>query len=147
MDLADAFPKTQIILDHVGGVLGVGPYEGKADAVFAEWAKNIRKLAERPNVSVKLGGIGQPTGPFDHHTRKTKPDSVELAKAWGPYIETCIEAFGAKRAMFESNFPVDGVACSYRALWNAMKRIASGASAAEKALLFRDTARTVYRLS
>jgi predicted TIM-barrel fold metal-dependent hydrolase len=147
IDLADAFPKTEIILDHVGGVLGIGPYAGKEDVEFAAWSKNIRKLAERPNVSVKLGGMGQPLGPFDHHTRKTKPDSVELAKAWRPYVETCIEAFGPKRAMFESNFPVDGVACSYRALWNAMKRIASGASVAEKALLFRDTARRVYRLS
>lgn len=147
IDLADAFPDTQIVLDHVGGVLGVGPYAGKGDAVFAEWAKNIRKLAERPNVSVKLGGISQHTGPFDHHTRAVKPDSVELAAAWRPYIETCIEAFGPTRAMFESNFPVDGMACSYRSLWNAMKRIAAGASAEDKSLLFRDTARRIYRLS
>jgi predicted TIM-barrel fold metal-dependent hydrolase len=46
--LADAFPDTRIVLDHVGGVLGIGPYAGKADAVFAEWSKNMRKLAERP---------------------------------------------------------------------------------------------------
>ncbi|HEX2591390.1 MAG TPA: amidohydrolase family protein [Rhizomicrobium sp.] len=147
IDLADAFPDTQIVLDHVGGVLGIGPYAGKADAVFAEWSKNIRKLAERPNVSVKLGGMGQPLGPFDHHTHNPKPNSEVLAAAWRPYVETCIDAFGVKRAMFESNFPVDGVACNYRALWNAMKRIAAGASADEKADLFRNTARTFYRLS
>jgi predicted TIM-barrel fold metal-dependent hydrolase len=69
-----------------------------------------------------------------------------LAKEWGPYIETCIEAFGPERCMFESNFPVDMGSCSYATLWNAFKRIASGASAGEKAALFSETAKRVYRL-
>jgi predicted TIM-barrel fold metal-dependent hydrolase len=109
--------------------------------------KNISALAKRSNVWVKLGGLGVPIGPFDFHQRAEKPSSAELAEAWGPYIETCIAAFGAERAMFESNFPVDGLSCSYRNIWNAFKRIAKSASASEKALLFRDTARRFYRLS
>ena len=48
--------------------------------------------------------------------------------------------------MFESNFPVDVVSCSYNVLWNAFKRLASGYSAAEKAALFHDTATRIYRL-
>ncbi len=147
MDLADAFPNTKIVLNHVGGVLGIGPYKGRREAEFPGWKKNVRALAERPNVWVKLGGLGQPLTPFDFYERKDKPGSEEVAREWRPYIETCIEAFGPKRAMFESNFPVDGVSCSYRTIWNAFKRIASGASAAEKALLFQDTAREFYRLS
>lgn len=145
--LADAFPGTNIMLDHVGGVLGIGRYAGKSEAVFQEWSRNIRELAKRPNVWVKLGGMGQPLGPFDHPLRAQKPDSIELAAAWRPYVETCIEAFGPERAMFESNFPVDSLSCTYRSLWNAFKRIAAGATQADKALLFRDSARRFYRLA
>ena len=66
--------------------------------------------------------------------------------ALGPCIETCIERFGPSRCMFESNFPVEKMGIGWVALWNAFKRIASGASADEKRALFNGTARRVYRL-
>ncbi|HEY1707440.1 MAG TPA: amidohydrolase family protein [Rhizomicrobium sp.] len=144
--LARTVPETNIVLDHVGGPLGIGPYAGKRNAIFAEWAANIRELATCPNVWVKLGGLGMATLGFDFHKRDALPGSQELADAWRPYLETCIEAFGPERGMLESNFPVDGVSCSYANLWNAFKRVTKGASAAEKALLYRDTARRFYRL-
>jgi L-fuconolactonase len=84
---------------------------------------------------------------FDFHLRDVPPSSAELAAAWKPYMETCIEAFGAHRAMFESNVPPDKQSCSYLTLWNALKRVASGASADEKAALFGGTASKVYRLT
>jgi L-fuconolactonase len=145
-DLARAFPETLIVLDHVGGPLGIGPYEGRRDEVFSEWRADIAELAAEPNVWVKLGGLGMPICGFDHHRRDVLPGSAELAEAWRPYIETCIEAFGPERSMLESNFPVDRASCSYANLWNAFKRITSGASASEKALLYRDAARKFYRL-
>jgi len=145
-DLARAFPETLIVLDHVGGPLGIGPYAGKRDEVFAGWRANIAELAGQPNVWVKLGGLGMTICGFDHHKRDVLPGSAELAEAWRPYIETCIEAFGPERSMLESNFPVDRASCSYANLWNAFKRITAGASAGEKALLYRDTARRFYRL-
>jgi predicted TIM-barrel fold metal-dependent hydrolase len=83
---------------------------------------------------------------FDFHRRPKPPGSDELAKTWRPYIETCIEAFGAERCMFESNFPVDKGMCSYPVLWNALKRLASGAGAAEKTAVFSGTAMRVYKL-
>jgi L-fuconolactonase len=144
--LADAAPGVAILLNHVGGPLGIGPYADKREEVFAEWRPAILDLAKRPNVFVKLGGLGMPICGFDFHRRDPKPDSAELAEAWRPYIETCIEAFGPERSMFESNFPVDRASCDYATLWNALKRTASGASVDEKALLFRDTARRFYRL-
>ena len=144
--LARAFPETMIVLDHVGGPLGIGPYAGKRDEVFAGWSRDVRELATCPNVFVKLGGLGMAICGFDFHKHEVLPGSNELAEAWRPYLETCIEAFGPARGMFESNFPVDGVSCSYQTLWNAFKRAAKGASAAEKALLFRDTAMKFYRL-
>ena len=145
-DLARAFPDQSIILDHVGGPVGIGPYAGRREAVFTGWRQSIRDLASCPNVVVKLGGLGMTLCGFGVHKLPAPAFSQTLAELWRPYIETCIEAFGPARCMFESNFPVDRPSCTYRVLWNAFKRIAEGASAAEKALLFRDTARRVYRL-
>jgi len=146
VDLARAFPATPIVLDHVGGPIGLGPYAGKRDEVFAEWSGRIRELAACPNVHVKLGGLGMRMFGFTHHLGELPPSSEELAAAWRPYIETCIAAFGPERAMFESNFPVDKGSCSYHVLWNAFKRITGGYSAAEKAALFAGTASKFYQL-
>ena len=72
--------------------------------------------------------------------------SEELCELLFPWYNHAITAFGPQRCMFESNFPVDKASCSYGVLWNAYKRIAAGASPAEKAWLFKDSARTFYRL-
>jgi len=144
--LARKFPNQPIVLDHCGGPLGAGWYADKREDVFAEWARSIRELAACPNVMIKLGGLGMRVNGFNFDKRETPPTSEELAAAWRPYVETCIEAFGPSRAMFESNFPVDKFSGSYAIYWNAFKRLASGASADEKALLFRETARKFYTL-
>jgi len=144
--LARAFPQTSIILNHCGGPLGIGPYAGKTDETHALWLQHMRELASCPNVTVKLGGLGMRVGVFDFHLRATPPTSQEIAQGWMPWIEPCIEAFGAQRCMFESNFPVDKITSSYAVLWNAFKRMATGASATERAALFSGTARRVYRL-
>ena len=150
MELADparAFPQTTIILNHVGEPLGIGPYADKKEETFAAWKAGIAELGKCQNVVVKLGGLGMLFGMFDFHTRETPPSSEELARAYQPYIETCIAAFGPDRGMFESNFPPDGVSSSYAVLWNAFKRLAVGYSADEKAKLFSGTAKRVYRLA
>jgi L-fuconolactonase len=144
--LARAFPDTSIVLNHLGGPLGVGPYAGQADTTFAQWRTHMAELANCPNVSVKLGGLGMRIGVFDHHTRPMPPTSQQLADAWRPWVETAIDQFGTQRCMFESNFPVDKGAASYGVLWNAFKRIATGASDDDKAALFEGTARRVYKL-
>jgi predicted TIM-barrel fold metal-dependent hydrolase len=144
VDLARAFPGTTIILDHVGTPLGLASYAGRRDERFPVWRDNIRALAASANVNVKLGGLAMPFLGFE---LGDAPASAQLADAWRPYVETCIEAFGPGRCMFESNFPVDLYTCGYGVLWNALKRLAAGASPEEKALLFSDTARRVYRLN
>ncbi len=148
-DLAGAFADTTMVLDHIGAPLGIGAYAGRGDEVFASWRRNMAELAQRPNVVVKLGGLGMHLFGFrlDATQRDAPAPSAELARLWRPYLESCIELFGAGRCMFESNFPVDKRAVSYRVLWNAFKRIAAGCSAAEKAALFHDTAQRVYRLA
>ena len=145
-DLARAFPGTTIILDHVGGPLGIGPYEGRHAEVFRDWKRGVEAVAACPNVVVKLGGIAMPINGFGWHKLDAPPSSEQLAASQRPYHETCIELFGPERCMFESNFPVDRVSCSYSTLWNAFKRVASGASPSEKAALFHDTAARVYRV-
>jgi L-fuconolactonase len=147
IDLARAFPDTTIILNHVGGVLGVGPYSGHRREILSGWRKDIVELAKCPNVNVKLGGIGMTSFGFDFHERAAPPSSEELAKAWRQYVEPCIESFGVNRCMFESNFPPDKQSCGYTELWNAFKRITAGASAAEKTALYSGTAARVYRLT
>jgi L-fuconolactonase len=147
IDLARAFPDTTIILNHVGGVLGVGPYSGRRQEILAGWRKDINEMAKCPNVYCKLGGVGMVSFGFDFHERDAPPSSEDLAAAWRQYIEPCIEAFGVKRCMFESNFPPDKQSCGYTELWNAFKRITADASASEKAELYGGTAARVYRLS
>jgi predicted TIM-barrel fold metal-dependent hydrolase len=145
-DLAAHFPGTAIIIDHAGGPVGVGPYAGRRDAVFAAWRAAMRALAAYPNVFVKLGGLGMRLFGADFHEQARPPSSAALAGTWGPYFETCIEAFGAGRCMFESNAPVDKGTASYPVLWNAFKRATAGCSAAERRALFGGTAAAVYRL-
>jgi predicted TIM-barrel fold metal-dependent hydrolase len=147
-DLAGKFPETTVVLDHIGAPLGVGVYKGKRDEVFATWRTNLIELARRPNVVVKLGGLAMHLFGFDIDSanRQRPASSEELADLWRPYMQTCIEAFGVDRCMFESNFPVDKRGSSYAVLWNAFKRLAAGASAGEKAALFKQTACRVYCL-
>jgi L-fuconolactonase len=146
-DLARRFPETPFILDHMGAPLGIGVYAGRRREVFETWRRNIAEFAACPNTHVKLGGMGMHVFGFDFDKAETPPSSEQLAQAWRPYVEVCIEAFGVDRCMFESNFPVDKRSCSYAILWNAFKRLASGCSTDEKAALFQKTAARVYRLA
>ena len=145
-DLARALPELSIVLNHVGGPLAVGPYHAQGARAHREWRKGIQALASCPNVRLKLGGLAMAICGFDFHLRPVPPSSQELATAWAPYLQDAIELLGAERCMFESNFPVDKAMCSYATLWNAYKQVTAGASAAEKAGLFHNTANQFYRL-
>ena len=145
-NLARAFPDTPVVLDHFGGPLGIGPFAGKHDEVFEAWRPAIAELARCPNVCAKLGGINMPLNGFGWDKQPVPPTSDELVAATRHYYDFTIEQFGPERCMFESNFPVDKVSCSYLVLWNSFKRVAAGFSASEKAALFHDTAARVYRL-
>jgi L-fuconolactonase len=144
---ARAAPGTPIVIDHVGGPLGCGPYRGHRDEIHRKWLKDMQALASCPNVYVKLGGLAMPINGFDYHEDELPPTSDRLVEDWRPWIEPCIEMFTPERSMFESNFPVDKGMCSYRVLWNAFKKLAAGASEQAKSALFRDTAAQFYKLS
>ncbi|MBH5371584.1 amidohydrolase family protein [Bradyrhizobium glycinis] len=146
-DLARTFPDTRIVLDHCGGPVGLGRFAGKRDETMARWKASIQEIAKCPNVVVKLGGLAMWVLGYDFHMRPRPPSSEQVAAAWRPYIEICIEAFGPSRAMFESNFPPDKGQCSYQVIFNAFKRLAAQYTEAEKTALFSKTAIDFYKLN
>ncbi|MBB5785454.1 amidohydrolase family protein [Jiangella mangrovi] len=125
--LAAAHPDTAVILDHAGMPLG-----RDLDSVRA-WRKGLDLLAEQPNTSVKISGLGM----TDHRW------SVGSLR---PLVLEVIEAFGVDRAMFASNFPVDSLYSSFGELYEAFDTITADFSAGERAALFAGTARRVYRI-
>jgi predicted TIM-barrel fold metal-dependent hydrolase len=145
-DLADAFPHTTIVLNHVGSPILGGPYADKRQEVFTDWKAGMTRLARRPNVTVKLGALPIRL-PGDGASRELPPSSEEIATAWAPWMQTCIGLFGAERCMFESNFPVQKRWSSFAITWNGFKRIAAGASPDDKRALFAGTAARVYGVS
>lgn len=144
--LADAFPNTPIVLDHLGAPMGVAEWRAKRGEVLADWERDLHSLATRPNVRVKVGGMGMTVFGlgFEHSDRP--PTADELAQAWQPFIDICIDAFGTQRCMFESNFPPDQQSCSYAELWNAFKLATRSRSLTERRDLFYRTACETYRL-
>jgi L-fuconolactonase len=146
IDLVKRQPDIPVVLDHVGTPLGLASYQGRREERFGVWRDNIRRLADLPHVNVKLGGLAMAFCNFPSFMADPPASSAQLAADWKPYLETCIEAFGPARCMFESNFPVDLGSCDYPTLWNAFKVFAKDYSADEKADLFAGTAKRVYRL-
>lgn len=144
---ARAIPELTIILNHIGGLVRVGPYANRDAEVLPAWRRGLAEVAACPNVILKLGGVGQVRYGFDWHTRAKPMGSDELAGALAPLMHYCIEQFGPQRCMFESNFPVDKISYSYTVVYNAFKRLSAGYAASERAALFHDTAARVYRLA
>lgn len=146
-DLCSAFPDQRFVLCHSGGPIACAPYADQRAEMFAAWKRGLAGVAERPNVSIKLSGLGMRYAGFDFFDAPSPPTSVVLAEAYRPYLETCIELFGPERSMFASNFPADKASSSYAVLWNAFKRSTTSFSPAERADLFSETARRTYRLA
>lgn len=144
--LARAHPGANIVVIHSGSPVGYGSYAGKQAEVHANWRATMKELAKCPNVSIKMGGLLMCLGNFDFTTAEAPPTSEKLAELWRPYIEGCIEIFGAGRCMASSNFPVDKAGFPYGTVWNMFKRITAGCSADEKRMIFSGTAKRVYKL-
>jgi predicted TIM-barrel fold metal-dependent hydrolase len=146
LSLADDFRHTTIVLNHAGGLLGVGAYEGRLDEMFPIWRDQIGEIARRDNIVCKIGGFGMVANGFPFMLADHAPSSAELSDAWKPYLDHCIEQFGPQRCIAESNFPPDRQTCSYRVIWNAYKLATRGYSLSERRALFHDNAVRIYRL-
>ena len=146
LDLARACPDTVMILDHFGTPLGVGPYAGRQEEIFAQWQHDIAAIAECPNVVAKLGGMAMPDNGFGWDSDPSPPSSDEFVAAQRRYFMHTIECFGPERCMFESNYPVDRLSISYHVLWNAFKKLVADFSEDEKDAIFYGTAARIYRI-
>lgn len=146
-DFARAVPELPIVLNHIGGLVRVGPYANRDEEVMPEWRKGVEEVSKCPNIIMKLGGVGQLRYGYYWHDRETAIGSEELAQELGPLMEHCIQQFGPDRCMFESNFPVDKISYSYNVIYNAFKRLSKGYSPNERAAMFHDTAARAYNIS
>ena len=144
--IARALPDLTIILNHVGGPIHLGEYEGKQAVTHREWRSAMIRLSRIPNINVKLGGLGMAVNGAKFHNGKIPPNSVQLSDVWKPWIYETIDMFGFDRCMFESNFPVDKGSCSYGTLWNAFKILATDMSDDEKNKLFSKNAARIYKI-
>jgi L-fuconolactonase len=146
--LARAFPRTTIVLDHTGAPLATGRFADRAAEVDADWKAGMTRLAACPNVVVKLGGLANASCAPSDWLRSGAREMSERARAWARdhYLQA-IDLFTPARCMFESNFPVEKDATSYRALWNFFKRLTGAFSAHEREQLFFGTAARTYSLN
>ena len=135
-----------IVVNHSGGPIGIQAYANQRSEVLRQWTAGIRSLKPYEHIAIKFGGMAMKLGGFAWRDRPIPPSSEELAGAWKPYFDVCLDTFGPERFMFESNFPVDRTGSSYTTLWNAFTILAAGASLDERHALFSDTARRIYRL-
>jgi predicted TIM-barrel fold metal-dependent hydrolase len=145
-EVAKNCPGTPIVIDHLGCILGTGPYKDQRHIILEFWKEAMTELASCPNTFLKLGGIGMPMMGFRWDKQDNPATSSQLVEAWEAPIKEMIELFGPERCMFESNFPVDRRGAGYTVLWNAFKKIAVNYSNGEKKWLFHDTAADAYRL-
>ena len=144
--MAKAFPDTTIIFNHLGTPIGVGAYAGRRKEVFAAWKNSVAELAKCPNVVAKVGGLQMIVNGYEWHKREKPPTSDQLLETNRDWYNYTIDQFGPERCMFESNFPVDKLSCSYTVLWNQFKKLTKNFSKDERAAMFHDTAKRVYRL-
>jgi len=146
LDLARAFPDGTIILDHLGGPLGIGRFAQNRNVSFADWKRQMTELASCPNMRVKLGGLNMGLAGVDAMARERPFTSDQMAAAQRHYILTAIDLFGPARCMFESNASIDTYAASYSVIWNAFKLITQDFSFEDRAMLFEKTASASYRI-
>lgn len=143
---AERLPDLSIVLDHVGGPLGVGRYADMRDEVFKDWARGMTSLAQAPNVQVKLSGLGISRMGFDFAPDGMVTRSDQLVEAWGPYVRHAVAAFGVDRCIFGSNFPVDRRVSNYRLLLNGFKKMLADRTPEDRLAIFAENARKTYRL-
>jgi len=145
--LARACPEAVFVVDHYGTPLGVGPYAGRKEQVFAEWARGIELAAACPNVLFKASGFALAMTGADFIARPAQPASEDVA-AWAePYFSHLLKVAGAERCMFASNFPIEKTCVAYGVLYNAFKRLAQALPEADADSLFFEVAKSTYRLA
>ncbi len=126
-ELARDFPGTTIIVNHTGL-----PADRSSEGL-AGWRAAMALLARQPNVRLKISGLGVRGSPW-------------TVEANGPVVRDAIAIFGAQRAMFASNFPVDSLVASFERIYSGFAQITAGLDEPSRRALFRDNAAQTYRI-
>jgi predicted TIM-barrel fold metal-dependent hydrolase len=126
-ELAQDFPATTIILNHTGLPADRSP-EG-----LAGWRSAMEQLARQPNAVVKISGLGVPGLRW----------TADLQR---PVVRDAIAIFGAERAMFASNYPVDSLVATFDEIYGSFLEITRDLPEAARRRLFHDNAVRIYRL-
>ncbi|MFD5625345.1 amidohydrolase family protein [Streptomyces sp. NPDC127072] len=127
-EVAAALPELTFVLDHLGK-----PRIAEGD--LEPWASDVRALAALPNTVCKLSGMVTEADPAKWTPRDLRP-----------YADTVLEAFGPRRLMFGTDWPVCTLAATYGQVARTARELTADLSADERGQVFADTATRVYRL-
>jgi L-fuconolactonase len=127
--LVDRHPSQPFVVDHIAK-----PRIG--EAILSPWRENIRELARRPNVYCKISGMAT-----EADWQRWTPEQLR------PYCEVVLEAFGPRRTMFGSDWPVCLLACGYRQWHEVASDFIAALSSAEQQQIKGETAIAAYRLA
>lgn len=127
IELVDGHPTQPFVLDHLAKPL-------VRTGALEPWARHVRELARRPHVTCKLSGLATEVG-------RTPWTSADLR----PYFDVVLEAFGPRRLLFGSDWPVCLVACGYTRWMEVVEELARDLSGDERAAILGENARRVYR--
>lgn len=125
--LATDHPAQTFVLLHAGML------EDTSESGWARWRAGMRALAKRPNVVVKLSGLGT----FSHRCETT---------LWQPIVRETLALFGPERAIFGSNFPIESLWTPYDRIVAVMVECLAERSTAERHAILYENAARVYRL-
>lgn len=124
----DRHPEQMFVLDHIAK-------PRIREAVLEPWASRIRELAKRENLVCKVSGL------------VTEADwKTWTLQTLRPYLDVVVEAFGPRRLIAGSDWPVCLVACGYRQWFDLLREYFAGFSESERQAIFGLTAKQVYRL-
>lgn len=147
LSLVRTAPGMPVVINHAGGLIGMGSFGNNREEAFADWRRDLAALAAEPNVFMKLGGFSMPVFALAPEGEPGPDRLAVFAERIRPLVESCVEIFGVERCMFESNFPVLRSVYSYRDTWEVLRLASANFSAAEKAQLFAETAKRFYAIA
>ncbi len=128
IEFVDRHPQQVFVLDHIAK-------PRNKNGALDPWRANIRELARRPNVYCKVSGM------------VTEADwKTWSAEQMRPYFDVVLEAFGPKRLMFGTDWPVCLATCGYSRWVKVVQKFSAGLSADERDWLFGKTAAQAYGL-
>jgi L-fuconolactonase len=153
-DLLRAQPHVRVVLDHMATPIAAGgPFAGRGldqaaqAAIRTRWREAISRLAEHPQLHVKLSGMFMPVLGWGLHGRTAPVTIAQLRDALAPFVEHALACFGVERCMFASNFPMDKVSLGFERLYDAYRELVAARPLAEQRALFHDNALRVYALA